>query len=54
MAAYLPIVSLAGIEGKMFRPMALTVILALVGSLVLSLTLIPALCALFLREGAPT
>ena len=53
MAAYLPIVSLAGIEGKMFRPMALTVILALVGALVLSLTLIPALCALFLREPAP-
>ena len=51
MAAYLPIVSLSGIEGKMFRPMALTVILALVGSLVLSLTLIPALAAMFLREG---
>lgn len=49
-AAYLPIVSLAGIEGKMFRPMAFTVILALVGALVLSLTLVPALCALFLRE----
>ena len=52
MAAYLPIVSLAGIEGTMFRPMALTVILALVGALVLSLTLVPALCALFLREPA--
>ena len=52
MAAYLPIVSLSGIEGKMFRPMALTVILALMGSLVLSLTLIPALCAMFLREPA--
>ena len=49
-AAYLPIVSLAGIEGKMFRPMAFTVILALSGALVLSLTLIPALSALFLRE----
>ena len=53
MAAYLPIVSLSGIEGKMFRPMALTVILALVGSLVLSLTLIPALAATFLRERRP-
>jgi cobalt-zinc-cadmium resistance protein CzcA len=53
MAAYLPIVSLVGIEGKMFRPMALTVILALLGALVLSLTLIPALCALFLRESRP-
>ena len=49
-AAYLPIVSLAGIEGKMFRPMAFTVIFALAGALVLSLTLIPALCALILRE----
>jgi cobalt-zinc-cadmium resistance protein CzcA len=49
-AAYLPIVSLAGIEGKMFRPMAFTVILALAGALVLSLTVIPALSALFLRE----
>ena len=50
MAAYLPIVSLSGIEGKMFRPMALTVVLALAGALILSLTLIPALCAFFLRE----
>lgn len=49
-AAYLPIVSLVGIEGKMFRPMAFTVILALAGALVLSLTLIPALAALFLKE----
>jgi len=50
-AAYLPIVSLVGIEGRMFRPMGLTVILALSGALVLSLTLIPALCAIFLKEG---
>ena len=49
-AAYLPIVSLAGIEGKMFRPMAFTVIFALSGALALSLTLIPALSALLLRE----
>ena len=53
MAAYLPIVSLAGIEGKMFRPMAFTVILALLGALVLSLTFIPALASLVLRERAP-
>lgn len=53
MAAYLPIVSLAGIEGKMFRPMAFTVILALLGALVLSLTFIPALAALVLRERTP-
>ena len=48
--AYLPILTLRGIEGKMFRPMALTVIFALVGALVLSLTLIPALTAFFLKE----
>lgn len=53
-AAYLPIVSLVGIEGKMFRPMGLTVILALSGALVLSLTLIPALCGMFLKEGKPS
>jgi len=45
---YLPILTLEGIEGKMFRPMALTVIFALVGSLVLSLTLMPALASLLL------
>jgi heavy metal efflux system protein len=49
-AAYLPIASLVGIEGKMFRPMAFTVMFALSGALVLSLTLIPALSALLLRE----
>ena len=51
-AAYLPILTLSGIEGKMFRPMAFTVILALCGAVVLSLTLIPALCAFFLRDPA--
>ena len=50
--AYIPILTLIGVEGKMFRPMGLTVIFALVGALVLSLTLVPALCAAFLREGA--
>lgn len=48
-AAYLPILALVGIEGKMFRPMGLTVILALTGALLLSMTLVPALCAFFLR-----
>ncbi|MBV9866204.1 MAG: efflux RND transporter permease subunit [Abitibacteriaceae bacterium] len=48
-AAYVPILSLVGVEGKMFRPMGATVILALVGALLLSLTLIPAFCAFFLR-----
>ncbi len=51
-AAYLPILTLSGIEGKMFRPMAFTVILALCGAVILSLTVIPALCAFFLREPA--
>ena len=45
---YLPILSLTGIEGKMFRPMAMTVLFALGGALVLSLTFIPALASLFL------
>jgi len=48
-AAYIPILTLAGIEGKMFRPMGETVIIALLGAVVLSLTLIPALCSLFLN-----
>jgi cobalt-zinc-cadmium resistance protein CzcA len=45
---FLPILTLEGIEGKMFRPMALTFIFALVGSLVLSLTLMPVLASLLL------
>jgi cobalt-zinc-cadmium resistance protein CzcA len=46
---YLPILTLTGIEGKMFRPMAMTVVLALAGATVLSMTLIPALVAILLR-----
>jgi cobalt-zinc-cadmium resistance protein CzcA len=46
---YVPILTLQGIEGKMFRPMAVTVIFALVGSLVLSLTVVPVLASFFLR-----
>lgn len=45
---YLPILSLTGIEGKMFRPMAITVILALAGATVIAMTVIPALVAIFL------
>lgn len=45
---YMPILALTGIEGKMFKPMAITVILALVGALILTLTLVPVLCSLFL------
>ncbi|MBT7595513.1 MAG: efflux RND transporter permease subunit, partial [Gemmatimonadetes bacterium] len=52
MCAYVPVLALSGIEGKMFRPMAAAVLLALAGALVLSLTLTPALCALFLRPSA--
>lgn len=47
---FLPILTLEGIEGKMFRPMALTFIFALVGSLVLSLTLMPVLASLLLPK----
>ncbi|WP_435016361.1 efflux RND transporter permease subunit [Tundrisphaera sp. TA3] len=46
MIVYLPILTLQGVEGKLFRPMALTVIFALAGSMVLSLTLMPALASL--------
>jgi Cu/Ag efflux pump CusA len=48
-AVYLPILTLQGIEGKLFTPMALTVVLALVGSLVLTFTVTPVLAALLLR-----
>ena len=48
---YLPILTLQGIEGKLFRPMALTVVFALFASMLLSLTLMPALCAIGLRPG---
>lgn len=46
---YLPILSLTGVEGKMFKPMALTVIFALVSAFILSLTFIPAMVALLIR-----
>ncbi len=45
----LPIFALTGVEGKMFKPMAFTVVVALVGALVLSLTFVPAAVALLLR-----
>jgi heavy metal efflux system protein len=49
MIVYLPILTLSGIEGKMFKPMALTVLLALAGALILTFTFVPASVALFLR-----
>ncbi len=57
MMVFLPILSLEGIEGKLFKPMALTLIFALLGSLLLALTLTPVLAAQFLpkrvREQEP-
>ena len=50
MIVYLPILTLEGVEGKLFRPMALTVIFALAGSMVLSLTLMPVLASLMLPK----
>lgn len=49
MIVYLPILTLEGVEGKMFRPMALTVVFALIGSLILSLTVMPVLASLLFR-----
>ncbi|HEY4310747.1 MAG TPA: CusA/CzcA family heavy metal efflux RND transporter [Pirellulales bacterium] len=51
MIVYLPILSLQGVEGKMFRPMALTVMFVLTGSLILSLTLMPVLASLALPKN---
>lgn len=48
---YVPILTLIGIEGKMFRPMAQTVGFAILGALILSLTYIPMMCALFLSKN---
>ncbi|HYR29071.1 MAG TPA: CusA/CzcA family heavy metal efflux RND transporter, partial [Thermoanaerobaculia bacterium] len=49
MIVYLPILTLTGVEGKMFHPMAFTVIAALLAALILSVTFIPALVAILLR-----
>lgn len=46
---YIPIFALSGIEGKMFHPMAFTVVTALVSALILSVTVVPAAVALFVR-----
>ena len=47
---YIPILALVGIEGKMFRPMAQTVMLAILGALILSLTYVPMMAALVLKK----
>lgn len=49
MIVYIPILSLSGVEGKMFHPMAMTVIFALLGAFILSLTFVPAMIALFVK-----
>jgi heavy metal efflux system protein len=49
MIVYLPILTLTGVEGKMFRPMAFTVIAALLGAMILSVTFVPAMVAMLLR-----
>lgn len=51
-AVYLPIFTLQGLEGKLFRPMAITVCSAILGALVLSLTVVPVLASFFLRLRA--
>ena len=50
MVVYLPILALTGVEGKMFHPMAYTVLLALLGAMLLSVTFVPAAVALFLSK----
>lgn len=50
---YVPLLGLSGMEGKTFQPMAFTVVLALLGSLILSLTLVPVLASLWLKKHAP-
>ncbi|MBA4143518.1 MAG: CusA/CzcA family heavy metal efflux RND transporter [Nitrosospira sp.] len=47
-AVYLPVFTLSGVEGKMFHPMAITVVTALLGAMILSVTFVPAAIALFL------
>jgi len=50
LVVYLPILALVGIEGKMFKPMAQTVIFAILGALILSLTYVPMISAVFLSK----
>lgn len=50
-AVYLPIFSLTGVEGKMFHPMAMTVVIALASAMLLSVTFVPACVALLFRDA---
>jgi heavy metal efflux system protein len=52
-AGFLPIYVLSGPSGKLFRPMADTMVFALVGSLIVTLSLLPVLCLWFMRPGVP-
>jgi cobalt-zinc-cadmium resistance protein CzcA len=52
-AVYVPLLALTGVEGKMFHPMAITVIIALLSAMVLSLTFVPAGVALLFRNPKP-
>ncbi len=54
MIVYIPLMTLAGIEGKMFRPMALTIFFAILGAFILSLTYVPMASALFLSKKIGT
>ena len=51
---FIPILSLSGVEGKMFRPMALTFSFALIGTMILCLTYVPMMCALFIKPDTKT
>ena len=51
MVVYLPIFALTGVEGKMFHPMAFTVVAALLGAMILSVTFVPAAVALFIGRS---
>ena len=53
MTVYLPIFALSGIEGRMFHPMAITVVLALGAAMILSVTFVPAAVALFVTRAVP-
>src|SRR3546814_501719 len=50
MVVYLPIFALTGVEGRMFHPMAFTVVIALLGAMLLSITFVPAAVALFIGK----
>jgi cobalt-zinc-cadmium resistance protein CzcA len=52
-AGFLPIYALSGPSGKLFKPMADTMVFALIGSLIVTLTLLPVLCSWFMHPGMP-